>query len=186
LGIRRFTALSYAHRPGMAADLTDSALDLAATEPDCVPSAKFFPEEGVLDQVRSALGWGGRVFKIHALVGGFDLREPILDEVWGVLSDASVHVGVHVGSGPFPRAGFTGPDKLESDATPPPPGGCGRAHGRRSTPNSRLLAHREPCIRAFAQPAQSKSGDDQKYSEKNCEGREQPQETEYAWAGKND
>jgi hypothetical protein len=30
LGLRHFTALTYAHRPGMAADLTDFALDLAA------------------------------------------------------------------------------------------------------------------------------------------------------------
>lgn len=37
LGIRRFTALTYAHRPGMAADLTDFALDLAATEPGLCP-----------------------------------------------------------------------------------------------------------------------------------------------------
>jgi predicted TIM-barrel fold metal-dependent hydrolase len=113
MGIRRFTALTYAHRPGMAADLTDFALDLAAAEPDCVPSATFFPEDGVLDQVVSALERGARVFKIHAQVGGFDLREPVLDPVWGLLADAAVPVVVHVGSGPVPRAGFTGPDKLE-------------------------------------------------------------------------
>jgi hypothetical protein len=113
LGVRRFTALTYAHRPGMAADLTDFALDLASAEPDCVPSATFYPEDGVLGQVESALHRGARVFKIHAQVGGFDLREPVLDPVWGLLADAAVPVVVHVGSGPVPRAGFTGPDKLE-------------------------------------------------------------------------
>lgn len=113
MGVRRFTALGYAHRPGMAGDLTDFALDLSAAEPACVPSATFFPEDGVLDQVRSALERGARVFKIHAQVGGFDLREPILDEVWGLLADVGVPVVIHVGSGPVPRAGFTGPDKLE-------------------------------------------------------------------------
>jgi hypothetical protein len=113
MGIRRFTALTYAHRPGMAADLTDFALGLAAVEPGCVPSATFFPEDGVLDQVRSALERGARVFKVHAQVGGFDLREPVLDPVWGLLADAAVPVVVHVGSGPVPREGFTGPDKLE-------------------------------------------------------------------------
>ena len=112
MGVRRFTALTYAHRPGMAADLTDFALDLSATEPDCVPSATFFPEDGILDQVRSALDRGARVFKVHAQVGGFDLREPVLDDVWGLLADAAVPVVVHVGSGPVPRVGFTGPDKL--------------------------------------------------------------------------
>jgi len=113
MGVRRFTALTYAHRPGMASDLTDFALALSAAEPDCVPSATFFPESGVLDQVRSALDRGARVFKVHAQVGGFDLREHVLDEVWGVLADASIPVVVHVGSGPVPRAGVTGPDKLE-------------------------------------------------------------------------
>jgi len=113
LGVRRFTALTYAHRPGMAADLTDFALELAAREPDVVPSATFFPEDGVLDQMRSALERGARVVKIHAQVGGFDLREPVLDEVWGLLAEAEIPVVVHVGSGPVPRPGFTGPDKLE-------------------------------------------------------------------------
>ncbi|MDQ0756579.1 amidohydrolase family protein [Arthrobacter sp. B3I4] len=113
MGVRRFTALTYAHRPGMAADLTDFALTLAAAEPDCVPSATFYPEEGVLQQVQAALDRGARIFKIHAQVGGFDLREPILDPVWGLLAEAGIPVVVHVGSGPVPRPGFTGPDKLE-------------------------------------------------------------------------
>ena len=113
LGVRRFTALTYAHRPDMAADLTDFALDLAAAEPDCVPSATFYPEEGVPGQVERALARGARVFKIHAQVGGFDLREPILDPAWGLLADAGIPVVIHVGSGPVPRQGFTGPDKLE-------------------------------------------------------------------------
>lgn len=113
LGVRRFTALTYAHRPDMAADLNDFALDLAAAEPDCVPSATFYPEEGVVGQVERALSRGARVFKIHAQVGGFDLREPILDPAWGLLADAGIPVVIHVGSGPVPRHGFTGPDKLE-------------------------------------------------------------------------
>lgn len=114
MGVRHFTALTYAHRPGMAADLTDFALGLSATEPDCIPSATFFPEDGALSQVRSALERGARVFKIHPQVGGFDLREPALDEVWGLLAEAATPVVVHVGSGPVARAGFTGPDKLEA------------------------------------------------------------------------
>jgi uncharacterized protein len=113
MGLRHFTALTYAHKPGMAADLNEFSLNLAATEPDCVPSATFFPEDGVVAQVESALDRGARVFKIHAQVGGFDLREPALNKAWGLLADAAVPVVLHVGSGPVPRAGFTGPDKLE-------------------------------------------------------------------------
>ena len=113
MGVRRFTALTYAHRPGMASDLTDFALNLSASEPDCIPSATFFPEDGVLAQVHSALERGARVFKIHAQVGGFDLRAPALDAVWGLLADTATPVIVHVGSSPVPREAFTGPDKLQ-------------------------------------------------------------------------
>lgn len=112
LGVRRFTALPYAHRPGMAADLTEWALEFAERTPECAPSATFFPEPGVLDYVRLALDRGAAVFKVHVQVGGFDLREEVLDAVWGVLAEAGVPVVVHAGSGPVPRAGLTGPEPL--------------------------------------------------------------------------
>jgi predicted TIM-barrel fold metal-dependent hydrolase len=112
LGVRHFTALSYAHRPGMAADLTDFSLELATAEPDVVPSATFFPEDGVLTYVTDAVDRGARVFKIHAQVGGFDLRDPLLDDAWGALSDAGAPVVIHIGSAPVPRPGFTGPEHL--------------------------------------------------------------------------
>ena len=113
LGVRAFTALSYAHRPGMAADLTRWSLALAETAPGCVPSATFYPEDGVTRYVRDALDRGARVFKVHAQVGGFDLREPVLDPVWGLLTEAGVPVVVHIGSGPVPRDGVTGPEPLD-------------------------------------------------------------------------
>ncbi len=112
LGVRAFTALPYAHRPKMAADLTDWSLALAETAPGCVPSATFFPEDDVSTYVRAAIDRGARVFKVHAQVGGFDLREPVLDDVWGLLADARVPVVVHIGSGPVPREGVTGPAPL--------------------------------------------------------------------------
>ena len=112
LGVRAATALTYAHRPGMAADLTAFALDLAAREPGVVPSATFFPEPGAAAQVRQALRAGARVFKLHAQVGGFDLRDPLLDEAFGVLAEAAAPVVVHIGSGPVPRPGVTGPEPL--------------------------------------------------------------------------
>ena len=112
LGVRRFTALTYAHRPGMARNLTSWALDFAERTPGCAPSATFFPEPGVLDDVRSALDRGAVVFKVHVQVGGFDLREEVLDPVWGLLAEAAVPVVVHAGSGPVPRGGLTGPAPL--------------------------------------------------------------------------
>jgi hypothetical protein len=40
LGVRMFSALAYAHRPGMAADLNAWTLDFAARTPGCLPSAR--------------------------------------------------------------------------------------------------------------------------------------------------
>lgn len=108
MGVRTFTALAYAHRPGMAASLNEWTLDFAARTPGCVPSATFYPEPGVLSYVDSALAAGARVFKVHIQVGEFAPDDPELDPVWGRLSDAGVPVIVHAGSGPVPNV-HTGP-----------------------------------------------------------------------------
>lgn len=107
LGVRRFTALSYAHRPGMAADLNAWAAGFADATPECLRSATFYPEDPAAGYVADALAAGARVFKLHLQVGGFDPRDPLLDPVWGMLSDAGVPVVVHAGSGPV-RRGYTG------------------------------------------------------------------------------
>jgi hypothetical protein len=111
LGVRMFSALAYAHRPGMAADLNEWTLGFAAATPGCLPSATFFPEPGVDGYVRGALDRGARVFKVHLQVGGFDPRDEVLDPVWGLLAEAGTPVVVHAGSGPVPY-GFTGPGPI--------------------------------------------------------------------------
>jgi hypothetical protein len=45
MGVLRFTALVYAHKPGMAQGLSKWALDFAEQVPDCLPTATFYPEE---------------------------------------------------------------------------------------------------------------------------------------------
>ena len=107
-GVRRYTALSYAHRPGMASWLNDWAVGFAADHPDCLHSATFYPEPGARDYVPAAIAAGARVFKSHVQVGGYDPRDPLLDEVWGVLADTGTPVVVHCGSGPLPGE-HTGP-----------------------------------------------------------------------------
>jgi hypothetical protein len=106
-GVRMFTALAYAHRPGMAASLNEWTLGFAEEVPECLPSATFFPEEGAVDQVTAALDRGARIFKLHLQVGGFDPRTPELDAVWALLAETGTPVVVHAGSGPVPN-GFTG------------------------------------------------------------------------------
>lgn len=115
LGVRRFSALAYAHRPDMAEPLNDWAADFADRTPGCLRSATFFPEPGVTSYVEARLrgerGGGVEVFKIHVQVGDFDPNEEALREAWGMVADAGVPVVMHVGSGPMPGT-HTGPDTL--------------------------------------------------------------------------
>ncbi|SNT64368.1 hypothetical protein SAMN05421812_1178 [Asanoa hainanensis] len=108
MGVRAFSALAYAHRPGMASDLNTWTLDFAARTPGCLPCATFFPEPGVLSYTRDALARGARLFKLHLQVAAFHPADPSLDEVWGLLAEADVPVIVHAGSGPVAH-GHTGP-----------------------------------------------------------------------------
>jgi hypothetical protein len=108
LGVLAYSALAYAHRPGMAADLNAWTLEFAHATPGCLPSATFYPEPGVVDYVQAALGAGARVFKVHLQVGGFPADEPRLRPVWGLLAEAGVPVVVHAGHAPVATA-HTGP-----------------------------------------------------------------------------
>ena len=111
LGVRAYTALAYAHRPGMADDLNDWTLDFAARTPGCLASATFFPEPGAAAYTRAALDRGARIFKLHLQVGGFDPRAAELDEVWALLAGTGTPIVVHAGSGPVAN-GFTGPGPI--------------------------------------------------------------------------
>lgn len=108
LGVVRFGALAYAHRPGMAAWLNTWSADFAAAVPAAVHSATFHDEAGVDAYVATALEAGAQLFKVHLQVGAFDPRSPRLRPVWARLAAAGVPVVVHAGSGPEPGA-HTGP-----------------------------------------------------------------------------
>jgi hypothetical protein len=107
-GVRTFSALSYPHRPGMAAWLNEWSAGFAARVPDSLPSATFYPEPGAGEYVAQALAAGTQIFKAHIQVGAYDPRDPLLDPVWGLLAEAAVPVVAHCGSGPFPGT-YTGP-----------------------------------------------------------------------------
>ena len=109
LGVRAFPSLVYAHKPAMAAWLNAWAADFAGRHDDVLHTLTFFPEPDALRYVSDQLAAGAELAKVHVQVGGYDPRDPLLDEVWGVLADAGVPVVVHCGSGPAPGA-FTGPE----------------------------------------------------------------------------
>jgi uncharacterized protein len=102
MGVRRFTSLSYAHKPGIAEFLNDWTREFAERTPDTLWSATFFPEPEAAGYVAVALDAGARVFKAHLQVGGYDPTDPLLVPVWGLLAEARVPVVVHCGSGPVP------------------------------------------------------------------------------------
>jgi uncharacterized protein len=108
VGVRRFPALLYPHKPGMAESLSAWARAFAVDTPGCLSTGTFFPEASAAGYVRAALDAGTEVFKAHVQVGGYDPRDPLLDDVWGQLAEAATPVVVHCGSGPRPGR-HTGP-----------------------------------------------------------------------------
>jgi predicted TIM-barrel fold metal-dependent hydrolase len=112
MGVRRFSTLPYAHKPGVAAYLNDWSRSFADSVPEVIRSATFFPEDGVAAYVGELVDSGVELFKLHLQVGEFHLDDPLLDEVWGLLEDADVPVLVHAGSGPVGND-FTGPGSMQ-------------------------------------------------------------------------
>ncbi|MCW2782974.1 MAG: amidohydrolase 2 [Marmoricola sp.] len=111
LGVRRFSALPYAHKPGIAGYLNDWARDFAGEVPECLWSATFYPEPEAPAYVAELVEAGIEVFKIHVQVGEFHLDDPLLDDVWGLLEDAGTPIVIHAGSGPVGNE-YTGPAAL--------------------------------------------------------------------------
>lgn len=107
-GVRRFSSLPYAHKPGMAEFLNDWSSGFADRTPGCLRSATFYPEPGAAAYVAKRVAEGAEVFKLHVQVGSIDVLDPLLADVWGALEDAGTPVVVHAGSGPVGTA-YTGP-----------------------------------------------------------------------------
>jgi predicted TIM-barrel fold metal-dependent hydrolase len=109
MGVRHFTSLSYAHKPGIAEFLNDWTRDFAEHTPDTLWSATFFPEPEAEDYVPKLVDAGVEVFKAHLQVGDFAPDDPLLEPVWDVLAASGTPIVLHAGSGPA-SGRFTGPD----------------------------------------------------------------------------
>jgi predicted TIM-barrel fold metal-dependent hydrolase len=113
MGVRRFTALPYAHRPGIAAYLNSWAAAFADAVPECLRCATFYPEDGVTAYVGELVAQRTEVFKVHVQVGDFDLMDPLLDDAWEIIAAAGTPVVVHAASGPVGNT-HTGPGPLRA------------------------------------------------------------------------
>jgi hypothetical protein len=82
-GVRHFTTLPYAHKPGVASYLNDWSRAFTADVPEALWSGTFYPEPEARAYVAALLADGVRVFKIHLQVGEFHLDDPLLDPVGG-------------------------------------------------------------------------------------------------------
>lgn len=110
-GVRRFTALPYAHKPDMAEFLNDWAAGFAVRVPEAAVCGTFFPEPDVAAYVASRSEPGPhqvQVWKVHVQVGAFDVTDPLLDAAWGLVAEAGTPVVLHAGSGPVATE-HTGP-----------------------------------------------------------------------------
>lgn len=108
MGVKRFSALSYAHKPGIAGFMNDWTLAFAERTPDALRSATFYPEPEAATYVPQLLERGVDVFKVHVQVGNFAPNDPLLEPVWGALAEAGTPIVLHAGSGPAPGT-YTGP-----------------------------------------------------------------------------
>lgn len=111
LGVRAVPALSYAHKPGMAAWLNDWCADFADRVPEALHCATLYPEDGVTGYVADALAAGARLWKVHVTVGDFAPDDPRLDDAWRLIDEAGTPVVLHAGSGPVPGT-HSGPEAV--------------------------------------------------------------------------
>lgn len=111
IGVRAYSTLNYAHRPGMAQWLNDYSTRFADQHSDAIRSATFYPEPEATAIVEQSLQAGARIFKVHVQVGGFSVLDPQLREAWGLIAEAGVPVVVHCGNGPH-RGEHTGPGPI--------------------------------------------------------------------------
>ena len=101
-GVKRFCALHYAHRPGMARDLNRFVRELSLAHPGIIPLGTVLPGEPDTDAiVREAVGpMGLRGIKLHCHVQRMPADDPRIDPVYARCEEASVPVVIHAGREP--------------------------------------------------------------------------------------
>lgn len=111
LGVHDVPALTYAHKPGMAAGLNAWCREFADEHPQVLRCATLYPEEGVTEYVAEAVRDGVQLVKVHVTVSDLAPDDERLHGAWSLLEEAEVPVVIHAGHGP--REGrFSGPGRV--------------------------------------------------------------------------
>ena len=108
MGVKKFSSMSYAHKPGIAAYMNDWTRGFAERTPDTLWSATFYPEPDAATYVPALIEDGVELFKAHLQVGDVAANDPLLEPLWGALVDSGTPLVLHAGSGPAPGH-HTGP-----------------------------------------------------------------------------
>jgi predicted TIM-barrel fold metal-dependent hydrolase len=108
MGVKKFSSLSYAHKPGIAGFMNDWTREFAERTPDTLWSGTFYPEPEAASYVPALIADGVEIFKAHLQVGNFAANDPHLEPVWGALAESGTPIVLHAGSGPAPGR-HTGP-----------------------------------------------------------------------------
>lgn len=120
-GVSAAWHLPYAHRPGVAAGLNSASAELVSTwsshPVSLVGGIAVHPsDESPARLVGSAIDvLGLRVVKLHCSVGGFEVDDPRLEQMWRLVATRSVPVVVHAGhdvSGETRAGELAGIDRL--------------------------------------------------------------------------
>lgn len=114
-GVRRFCFFSYAHKPGMAAELNRWLAATARTLPGAIALGTLHPDDPEVDAVavEATEGLGLRGFKFHHSVQRFHVDDPRLFPTYE-RAEAAGHVFVlHVGTMPY-RDPFTGVERFRA------------------------------------------------------------------------
>lgn len=119
-GVKRWTTLNYAHRPGMAAWLNEWSAGFAAGLPQAIPCGTFFAEPEAGEDVRRCIEeYGFRGFKLHLRVSGFDPNDPLLAPAFEQIGQAGLPVVLHTGNAPE-GGRFTAPENIQKLTTTHP------------------------------------------------------------------
>ncbi len=101
-GVKRFVALHYAHKPGIAAGLNRFVSELSRAHPGIIPLATVMPGEPDAEEVlREAFGpLGLRGVKLHCHVQRMPADDPRIEPVWRACEDAGLPAVIHAGREP--------------------------------------------------------------------------------------